>query len=145
VRAGIELPTGNEARLFGSGGTDLWLGVIHERPQGNGLLVSNLSVVLPDSLAAVEGIEADPYATAAVGWAYGWGERFTVSVQLGYYGSPLEETGTEELELSLWDLSASARVELGSGWSWQLGGVQNLVYQSGADFSLVTRWVWSGS
>jgi hypothetical protein len=144
LRGGVELPTGDESRLLGSGGTDLWIGGVFERPLGPGRFVSNLNLVVPDGRWEEAGLDTGLYATAAVGWAYVWTPRVTVSAQLGYYGSPLEETGTEELELALWDLSAGVSLRLGSGWSWQLGGVQNLVYQSGADFSVVSRWVWTG-
>lgn len=144
VRGGVELPTGDEQDVFGSGGTDLWIGGVHTRPLGAGRLSINLNLVLPEDVWERAGVETSAFATGALAWVYPWRPRTALSVQLGYYGSPFGGTGTEELELTLWDLSASAVMRLGGGWSWRLGGVQNLVYQSGADFTLLSRLVWTG-
>jgi hypothetical protein len=143
LRGGVELATGDEEQLFGSGGTDAWLGAVYSRPLGRGRLTGNLNLVFPEAVWEGSGVETSGFATAALGWACPWRPRTSLSVQLGYYQSPFEQTGTDELELDLWDLSASARFRLEGGWSWQIGGVQNLVYQSGADFSLLTRLVWT--
>jgi hypothetical protein len=143
VRAGVELATGDDREVFGSGGTDAWIGAVHTRSLGPGHLSGNLNLVFPGSVWEGPGVETSGFATAALGWAYPWRPRTSLSVQLGYYQSPFEQTGTDELELDLWDLSASASLRLEGGWSWQIGGVQNLVYQSGADFTLLTRLVWT--
>ena len=143
LRGGVELATGDEGRLFGSGGTDWWVGAAYSRPLAAGWMTGNLKLVVPEAVWEGSGVETSSFATAALGWSYPWRPRTTLGVQLGYYGSPLSRTGTDELEFDLWDLSASAGFRLQGGWSWQIGGVQNLVYQSGADFTVLTRLVWT--
>lgn len=140
-RAGLELPTGDEEKVFGSGGTDGWTGVAVETGHWGGRFVGNVNLVLPGEAWDGSGVEVDAFPTAAAAWWYPWWPRASLSVQLGYYGSGFDETGTEELEDALWDLSVGLSVDLGSGWRWQLGGTQNLVYQPGADFTVTSRLV----
>jgi len=143
LRFGAELPTGNEDALFGNGGIDLFAGIEAERCSGAWAWRGQLSFIFPDDFLPEAGLESSPFATASAGLAWQMNSRIAWIGQLDYYGSALSATFTRELESGLWELAAGISLRLGPALELQIGGVENLVVEPGADFSLITRLVYT--
>ncbi|RMF83781.1 MAG: DUF3187 family protein [Nitrospinota bacterium] len=142
ARLQIKLPTGDEERLLGSGKTDIGVGLVAQKTLWRFTLYSNLNYIMPGEVFAGKGLETRNFFTAALGIEYRWTSHFSLLGQAEYYQSPFTDTGLEELDQSLWEISFGFNWALGSHLLWQLGGIQNLVVAPAADFSFQSHLVY---
>lgn len=91
LRAAVELPTGDEARGFGSGGLDGALGATVHRAYGRYLLSAQIAYQLLETPAAFERakVRAENNWVADVALERRLGSRLAALLQVGYEQSPV--------------------------------------------------------
>jgi hypothetical protein len=142
MRVLLKLPTGNAARLLGSGETDLGLGLSVRKTLGRFVLYSNVSYIIPTADLAETDLPTQNFLTAALGGEWRCTPRLSLLLQVGYYQSAFASVGVDELTADLWELALGFQVAVTTKLHWQFGVVENLVVQSGADFSLLSNVVY---
>lgn len=138
----LKLPTGSEDQLFGSGKPDIGLGLSMQKTLWRFVLYGNLNYIIPGEVFAEAGLETRNFWTAGFGGEFRWTPRFSLLLQTEFYQSAFEKVGVEELDLDLWELAFGFNFALSPNLLWQFGGIQNMVVESGADFSLHSNFVY---
>ncbi len=138
----IKVPTGSEERLFGSGKPDIGLGFSAQKTIWRFVFYGNLNYIIPGEVFKEAGLETRNFLTAGLGGEFRWMPRFSLLLQTEFYQSAFEDVGVEELDRDLWELAFGFNFALTPNLLWQFGGIQNLVVESGADFSLQTNFVY---
>lgn len=143
----VELPTGDEERLAGSGGVDGRIG-IHGSEGWKGLhfLAWGLSWVPVGSYDAAP-IEVESAWHGHLGYERRWASGWSLPAQLVLTDSHFRDAGNADGPRAL--LQAGVRAPLAGGrGSWELGFSQNLTKNDNqADFALATgiTWSWGGA
>jgi len=141
LRVSLKLPTGDETRLFGSGGADLavWLSArCHDAacPRsrswygGAGLLFVGGGKVLPAQ-------QRDLVAFGSAGYAWGVWPRLTLKVQLDGHSAFYKNSVMRQID------AASLQLVLGGTWQWSkktaldMGAVEDLVADTAPDATML--------
>ncbi len=144
LRIAAELPTGDEEKLMGSGGVDLGLGAIAEWRRGRSRFVGSAGVVWVGEAEILERAGAELRVAPRAGLAWSWraSPRVALALQGAYYRSPIERSGFAELEKNLAEIAANVSYRARDDLWLSFGAIENLVVESGADFSLVMSAHW---
>ena len=140
LRGSVELPTGEESKLRGSGGTDLALGVEAERRGRLGsrelTLQGQLGALRPGDWTLLEDRQEDLVPYASLGAVWQWRPRWRLRAQLGYQGSYLDSR-LDELGGSTASLTFGGAVHIPRlGIELDLALIEDLVSDTTPDFGL---------
>lgn len=139
LRFALKLPTGDEDRTFGSGRTDLGVGLAVDKALSERwMLYGNLNGILPTGRVA--GLEVGPMLTGLAAVEYRWSPTFSLVAQLEGYTSPFRNTGTAFLDKGVTEGTLGFSYLASDRYLWQVYGVENIDYPTGsaADFTLAT-------
>lgn len=139
IRTAVKLPTGDEARFFGSGSPDFGLGLAVEKHLGpSWILYANVNGVIPTGSIGGFGLRATLSGLLAA--EYRWSEDLSFTAQFDYYSSPFHGTGTQVLDKGVTEAVAGFSYRLRPRLLWQVYGVENLDFITGsaADVTLAT-------
>lgn len=139
LRFGLKLPTGDEGRVFGSGHTDVGLGLALEKVLATRWIAYlNVNGVFPTG--KVSGLSLDPIFSSVIALEYLWTPRFSMVLQFDYYSTPFSGTGLKVLDRGVTEVAAGFSYRLQDHILWQVYGVENVdfITNSAADFTLST-------
>lgn len=139
VRLAVKVPTGDTSRVFGSGHTDVGLGLAAEkRLASRWLAYANLNAIFPTGRIA--GLPLQPVVTGLVALEYMWSSDFSLTAQFDYYSPPFHGTGTRVLDKGVTESAVGFSYRILPALLWQVYGVENLDFITGsaADFTLST-------
>lgn len=139
VRLAVKVPSGDEARFFGSGHTDVGAGLAVEQVVGaRWILYGNLNGIFPTG--DVAGLSLAPALSGIAAVEYLWSPALSLVAQFDYYSSPFRRTGTMILDEGVTETAIGFSYQLRKHVLWQVYGVENLdfIRGSAADFTLST-------
>lgn len=139
VRFAVKVPSGDSSKVFGSGHTDVGLGLAVEKSFATRwILYGNVNGIFPTG--TVNGLTVQPALSALTAAEYLWSPAASFVVQFDYYSSPFQGTGTGILDDGVTDATVGFNYHLRKNLLWQVYGVENLDFITGsaADFTLST-------
>jgi hypothetical protein len=139
IRLAVKLPTGDRSRGFGTGETDLGLGLAVQKILFDRLvLYENLNGVFPTG--NYFGLDLRPYVVSLTGLEFMVTRKFSVTGQFDYYQTPFHGTGLKMLDRNVTEVVLALGYRFTPQWLWQLYGVENLDFgrDSAPDFTLAT-------
>lgn len=139
VRLAVKAPTGDTSQVFGSGHPDVGIGLAMEKLIASSWIVyANVNGVFPTGRIAGLGLQPVVSGLAAV--EYLWSENLSFTAQFDYYSPPFHGTGTRVLDKGVTESVLGVSYRIAPGWLWQLYGVENLDFITGAaaDFTAST-------
>jgi hypothetical protein len=139
IRFAVKIPTGERNRGFGTGETDVGLGLAAQKRLFDRLVVyENLNSVFPTG--DYFGLHLRPYLTSLTGLEFMVTRKFSVTGQFDYYQSPFHATGLRMLDRNVAEIVLALGYRFTPHWLWQLYGVENvnITKESAADFTLAT-------
>lgn len=139
ARVLLKVPTGDATRDLGSGHVDVGLGLAAEKmlfPKWIGY--ANVNGIIPTG--RVGRLSVRPYATGLVAMEYLWTKDFSLVGQFDFYSTPFHDTGFKFLDRGVTEVVAGFNYRLQEKVLWQVYGVENLDFITGAaaDFTLST-------
>jgi hypothetical protein len=139
LRTAVKLPTGDPDRTFGSGRTDVGIGLAVEQGIGrHWMLYGNANGVFPTG--EIAGLDLRPTFSGLAAVEYLWSPKFSLIAQFQYYSSPFHGTGLKLLDRGITETAMGFNYKLRHNLLWQTYGVENLDFITGsaADFTLST-------
>lgn len=139
LRFALKLPTGDEGRTFGSGRTDLGVGIAVDKALSERwILYGNLNGILPTGRVA--GLGVGPMLTGLAAAEYRWSPTFSLVAQFEGYSSPYRNTGADFLDNGVTEVTLGFSYLASDRYFWQVYGVENIDFPKGsaADFTLAT-------
>ena len=139
VRLGLKVPSGDKAKFFGSGHTDVGIGLaIEKRLAQQWNVYSNVNGVFPTGTVA--GLTLDPIVSGLVAIEYLWTPRISLVTQFDYFSTPYHGTGAEFLDKGVTEIVGGINMRFARTFLWQLYAVENVDFITGssADFTLST-------
>lgn len=137
VRFAVKAPTGDRSRTFGSGEADVGLGLaVDQRVGPRWMLYANVNTVFPTGRLA--GLDLQPTFSGLAAAEYLLTPAFSLIAQFEYYSSPFHGTGLKLLDRGITEAAGGFNYKLRNNLVWQLYGVENLDFITGAaaDFTL---------
>lgn len=137
LRAGLELPTGDEDVGTGSGGVDCDLGVLLEQERGRWVLSGGADLVLvdtPESYRAA-GVDVEDLWLLTCGAEYRWNDRTSVVSGLRYRSLFTDDFTIKEADKPILDLALGVVRDAGPG-RWFAAFHEDLFADSGPDIVL---------
>jgi len=142
VRGAVKLPTGAKGILFGSGKTDLGLGLaLQKRLHPRWAVYLNQSVVFPLGTFLDTGLTLNPISTTILALEWIATPRISWIIQHDFFTSPFHGTGVMVLDGSVNEITFGFDYALRPHVLWQVFGIENFnVPELGAaaDFTLMT-------
>lgn len=138
-RVALKVPSGDEARFFGSGHPDFGVGAAFEKKLfEQWVAYGNVNGIFPTG--NVSGLSLKPAMSALAALEYLWTRDFSLVAQFDYYSSPFHGTGSPILDRGVTEVAAGFNYRLRSQMLWQVYGVENVDFITGsaADFTLAT-------
>lgn len=137
VRAGLELPTGDQRRGYGSGGLDAGIGLLLEHRGEHCAVYAQLQHTWASSPASVRdnGYRLADVTALAVGLELSLTDNLHAYAQLGHENSTLRRLQQQEMardQLLLW---LGGRYRLGSRWSLEFAVGEDLIGYVSPDVS----------
>lgn len=139
LRLGVKVPTGSVRQVFGSGHTDVGIGLAAEKAVlSRVILYGNINGVFPTGRIA--GLPLQPVVSGLVAVEYLWSDNLSFTTQFHYFSSPYHGTGINILDKGVTEVVAGFSYRLTPSFLWQVYGVENLDFIRGgaADFTLST-------
>lgn len=139
VRLAVKAPTGETSQVFGSGHPDVGIGLAMEKlVASHWILYANVNGVFPTG--PVAGLGVQPVVSGLAAVEYLWSENLSFTAQFDYYSPPFHGTGTRVLDKGVTESVLGVSWRVAPGWLWQLYGVENLDFITGAaaDFTAST-------
>jgi hypothetical protein len=139
ARAALKVPSGDSGRFFGSGHTDLGIGLAVEKTLfERWVTYANVNGIF--ATGKVAGLAVRPAMSGLAGLEYLWTPNFSLVAQFDYYSSPFRLTGSPILDRGVTEVAAGINYKLRQNLLWQVYGVENLDFITGsaADFTLST-------
>lgn len=139
ARMAVKVPSGDSGRFFGSGHTDLGIGLAVEQTlvdrwvgyaNANGIFATG----------KVAGLGLKPAMSGLAGVEYLWTKNFSLVAQFDYYSSPFRTTGSPILDRGVTEVAAGFNYRLREHLLWQVYGIEGVDFITGsaADFTLST-------
>jgi hypothetical protein len=146
ARFAVELPTGRTSAVWGSGTTDLGVGLaLDYRLWGQRLwMFANVAGIFPIGRVSAAELPLDPFLQQGLAFEWRAGRNLSLLLQEEVYTSPFRDVHSLVLEGTIVELSAGAVYKIGPGALW-LGGIENVsgVAQA-ADFTLMLGYRFAG-
>jgi hypothetical protein len=139
VRVAFNVPVGDRTRAFGTGVTDVGVGLSLQKAFWNRVaLYVNLNEVLPTGHYL--GLALRGYFTTVTGVEFMVTPKFSVTGQFDYYQSPFGNTGLKLLDNGVTEAVLAFGYRFTPSLLWQIYGVENLdfIRDSAADLTLGT-------
>lgn len=139
LRLAVKAPSGDSGRFFGSGHTDVGVGLAVEKMvAAHWILYGNLNGIFPTG--SIAGLTLQPAMSGIVAAEYLWSPAVSLVAQFDYYSTPFHGTGTPVLDQGVTEVAAGFNYRLRNNLLWQVYGVENLDFIRGgaADFTLST-------
>jgi hypothetical protein len=139
ARAALKVPSGDSGRFFGSGHTDLGIGLAVEKTFfEQWVTYANINGIF--ATGKVSGLSLHPAMSGLAAVEYLWTKHFSLVAQFDYYSSPFRDTGSAILDRGVTEVVAGFNYRLRNHVLWQVYGVENLDFITGsaADFTLAT-------
>lgn len=137
LRAGIELPTGSEARGFGNGGIDFGGGVLLEKSWGDFTLTGGIDYVVtqrPSSFVG-SGVDAADLVYANSGLEWRCSDAVSLFAGLRYTSEATRDLLIEEIGDPVLELDLGVLFDAWDGACWSLGFSEDVIAASGPDFT----------
>ncbi len=140
LRAGVELPTGNDDRGYGNGELDATLGAVFERRWQQVAVYGHLQHTFAGTPSAAKNAGFSFHDVTAIGFGaeLPWSEDFAALVQLGYENSTLRELDLREADQDQLLLWVGGRWRVAPTWSLEFSFAEDLIGHVSPDF---TAWV----
>lgn len=139
LRIAVKVPSGDDRRFFGSGHTDVGVGMaVEKKVAERWILYGNWNGIFPTG--EIAGLALRPAFSSIVAAEYLWSPRVSFVVQFDYFSSPFHNTGTRILDNGVTEVTAGFHYRLRKNLLWQVYGVENVDFITGAaaDFTLST-------
>ncbi|MER3423335.1 MAG: hypothetical protein C4293_09035 [Nitrospiraceae bacterium] len=139
LRVAVKVPSGDSRQFFGSGHTDLGIGLAAEKKVAERwILYGNWNGIFPTG--DIAGLTLQPAFSSIVAVEYLWSTRLSLVAQFDYFSSPFHNTGTRILDNGVTEVTAGFNYRLRQNLLWQVYGVENVDFITGsaADFTLST-------
>jgi len=137
VRAGVELPLGDEDSGTGSGGVDCDIGLLLERSRGRWTLTGGIDLVFiqaPDGYLEA-GIRPDDLCIGTFGAEYRWNDSTSVLTGLRYRTTFSDDFSIVEADSPVLDLALGLARDAGAG-RWFAAVHEDVLADSGPDFTV---------
>lgn len=144
VRAGVELPTGDEDQGFGNGALDYGFGVLAERTRGRWTFTGALDVTFtgqPDAWSDAD-VEANDLGHVQFGVEYRWHDRLSLLGQLFLTSGMTDDYDIEEFGTEIFDLAIGAAWGGPTGARWFAAFQEDLIAATGPDFGVAVGVTW---
>lgn len=138
LRFGVELPTGDEARGTGSGGTDWDVGVLLERTSGRWTWTGGVDYVgidVPSAYRAA-GVAPNDLWLATLGLEYRLSDRSSCVAGLRYRSPFTDDFDIKEIDLAVLDVSFGYVRDIGARGNWFAALHEDAIAESGPDVTL---------
>ncbi|GIW43826.1 MAG: hypothetical protein KatS3mg077_1108 [Candidatus Binatia bacterium] len=146
ARLAVEVPTGRTSAVWGSGTTDLGVGLaLDYRLWSEHLWIFvNVAGIFPVGRVTAAELPLDPFLQQGLAFEWRAGRNLSLLLQEEVYTSPFRGVHSAVLEGTIVELSAGAVYKMGPGLLW-LGGIENVsgVAQA-ADFTLMLGYRFAG-
>ena len=139
LRLAVKVPSGDERRFFGSGHTDVGVGLAVEKAlTPKWILYGNVNGVFPTG--HISGLTLHPAVSGIAAAEYIWSPNFSLIGQFDYYSSVYRNTGIKLLDRGVTEVALGFNYRLRGNLLWQVYGVENVDFITGgaADFTLST-------
>jgi hypothetical protein len=139
VRFAVKAPTGDSARFFGSGHPDVGIGLALEKAVASRLILyGNVNGVFPTG--TISGLKLHPVVSGIAAAELLVTSTFSIVAQFDYYSSAFDNTAIKLLDRGVTEVVAGVNYRLRSNLLWQIYGVENVDFITGAaaDFTLST-------
>ncbi|MGH7232744.1 MAG: DUF3187 family protein [Nitrospiraceae bacterium] len=139
MRLAVKVPSGDDRRLFGSGHTDVGVGLAIEKSLATSWVVyGNINGVFPTG--HVSGLALHPVVSGIAAAEYLWSPNLSFVGQFDYYSSTYRNTGIKLLDRGVTEVALGFNYRLRNNVLWQLYGIENVDFITGgaADFTLST-------
>ena len=123
----LELPTGDEDTLAGSGGVDLGAAFSLEWRRGRARVTFALGYAFLDGLGAIPGLAIDDTWTSTAAYEHWLSRRAAVVGQILYATSPYAGLGQEGISDPAGSLALGGRFSLGRSWVMDAALVEDLL------------------
>jgi hypothetical protein len=141
-RAGVELPLGSESKGFGNGGIDVGFGLLGERSFGRWTATGAVDAVVPaqpDSLDDAD-VRIDTRFDAQLGVEYRWSDELSWLAGAVWLSPLTGDLDLEEIDGHFLDFGVGAAWDAGERSRLRLSFHEDLISDSGADFSVLFAW-----
>jgi len=137
VRFSVKVPTGDDERALGSGAVDYGFGLLLQKTFKRVTTYLNADVTIPGQAYDQVDISLQPFYDIMLGAEYKLTERLSGLIQLSYITKPFKNTGLVMLDDRIWDLTLGLSYVTKTGFSMQLGLIQDSFDSSdaGADIT----------
>lgn len=140
LRAGLELPTGNDERGYGSGQVDSTLGIVLEQRTERAAFYGHLQHTWTGTPTAAReaGFTFRDVTAAGLGVELPWSASFAILAQVAFETSTLRDLQPREAERDQLLLWLGGRWQFQPAWSLEFGFGEDLIGHVSPDF---TAWV----
>ena len=140
LRMALKLPTGDPAKAYGSGDTDIGIGMAAQKGLGERWVsYFNANGIFPTSDFMDTGIDLDPFFNGMLGLEFRVTRRFSLLAQFEYYTQPFQGVNSLILEDGVAEITVGGSYLFKEGFLFQIGGIENFTDPfpdgSAADFS----------
>jgi hypothetical protein len=142
LRAGVELPVGDEDQGTGSGGVDYDLGVLFERSRGRWTLTGGVDLVFietPDGYSAA-GVRPEDLCVGSFGAEYRWNDTTSLLGGLRYRTPFTDDFSLDEVDRPVLDVALGLARDAGAG-RWFAALHEDVLEDSGPDFAVSFGYV----
>lgn len=145
VRAGVELPAGDQERGFGNGALDWGAGVLLEKTTGRFTWTGGVDVILTGDPDAFErtGTELEEIVQVALGGEARLTARTSLLVQLLWYSPLVTDIALEEIDREIFDLGIGFASDLTRDLRFFASFHEDVVAAAGSDFTLLMGVHWT--
>lgn len=142
VRAGVDLPTGSEARGAGNGGWDWGLGVVAQKSLGRWTLTGALDWVdakRPSSFVG-SGVQAFDGFDLQLGLEYRWNDALSLLAGVDFVPPVTRDFTIRELDREMLGLDLGFAWDVGESSQLHLGIEEDAISAAGPDITLLLGW-----
>jgi hypothetical protein len=142
LRAGVDIPTGSEARGAGNGGWDWGVGVLAEKSEGRWTFTGALDWVDAKRPSSFVGSGVDVYDgfDVQLGIEYRWNDRLSLLTGLVLTPPVTRDFTIKELDREILGLDIGAAWDTGPNSEMHIGFEEDLLSASGPDITFFAGW-----
>jgi hypothetical protein len=142
LRAGLELPTGDEGEGFGNGGWDWGGGACYADSFGRVSLSAGAYYVIPATPSAFEraDVDVEDQIYAHGGFEMRWNDASSLLLGMRWSTPVTSDIGIMEINGDVLDLDVGLAIDTGARTRLVLGFTEDLIAESGPDFTLFAAY-----